>query len=176
LKRCTKCRELKDKSAFSKNKKLSDGLAANCKACNRIYNESYHERHPDYRANWRKANPDYSANWRKKHPDYDRNWQRQRSASGIVYIWFDIRNKRYYIGAKWFPRASYVCSSPWMNNEYRARPQDFKRRILSRHDSIEEMHEEEFRLLQMIKPHEIGSRYYNRRIAKQGVGRWRQAA
>lgn len=51
-----------------------------------------------------------------------------------------------------------------MNNAYKRRPDDFKRRILatninSRHD----MYNEEFRWLSMIDDHQLGKKYYNLR-------------
>ena len=83
--------------------------------------------------------------------------------SGFVYIWFDRKHKRYYIGSHWgTPHDGYVCSSRWMRNSYRRRPTDFKRRILvanilDRKDTLVT----EFRFLQKIKPEELGKRYYN---------------
>jgi hypothetical protein len=50
---------------------------------------------------------------------------------GFVYIWFDRKHKRFYIGCHWGKENDgYVCSSPWMKQAYKHRPQDFKRKIL----------------------------------------------
>ena len=50
---------------------------------------------------------------------------------GFVYIWFDKKHRRYYVGCHWGNEYDgYVCSSSWMNQAYRIRPQDFKRRII----------------------------------------------
>jgi hypothetical protein len=63
---------------------------------------------------------------------------------GFVYLWFDKKHKRYYVGCRWGDEADgYICSSPWMLQGYSHRPQDFKRRVLSkiytnRRDLLEE--------------------------------------
>jgi hypothetical protein len=82
---------------------------------------------------------------------------------GFIYIWFDRKHKRYYIGSHWGTETDrYVCSSKWMNKAYARRTNDFKRRILKRvYSSRKDMLEEETRWLQMIKPEEIKIRYYN---------------
>jgi hypothetical protein len=87
--------------------------------------------------------------------------------TGFIYIWFDRKHKRYYIGSHWgSPDDGYICSSNWMRDAYRRRPQDFKRRILttittSRRDLLME----EQRWLYMIPEHQIGKRYYNIHLA-----------
>ena len=85
---------------------------------------------------------------------------------GFVYIWFDRKHKRYYIGCHWGKEDDgYVCSSPWMKQAYKHRPQDFKRKILK--SNIEErsdMFLEEQRYFNMIKPEELRIRYYNLNI------------
>lgn len=87
---------------------------------------------------------------------------------GFVYIWYDRKHKRYYVGSHWgFEDDGYVCSSSWMKKAYKYRPQDFKRRILKRiYSSKLDLHEEENRYLSMIssneiKPHNNTPRYYN---------------
>ena len=51
---------------------------------------------------------------------------------GFVYIWFDKKKKRYYIGCHWgHVDDKYICSSTWMRNSYSRRKQDFKKKILS---------------------------------------------
>jgi hypothetical protein len=90
---------------------------------------------------------------------------------GFVYIWFDRKHKRYYVGCHWgFVDDGYICSSPWMKKTYKNRPQDFKRRILKNNiHSKNEMYDEEMRWLKMIKISEIKPsnefpRYYNLNI------------
>ena len=86
---------------------------------------------------------------------------------GFVYIWYDRKHKRFYIGCHWGTvDDGYVCSSSWMTQAYKHRPSDFKRKILKTSLSREEMYNEEFRWLQMIKPHEIKQKYYNLNIFK----------
>ena len=84
---------------------------------------------------------------------------------GFIYIWFDRKHKRYYVGSHWGTEDDgYVCSSKWMSMARLRRPSDFKRRILKRiYDSRQNLYEEETRWLQMIKPSEIKVRYYNLR-------------
>ena len=51
---------------------------------------------------------------------------------GFVYIWFDRKHKRYYIGCHWgTENDGYICSSNWMRDAYNRRPNDFKRKILT---------------------------------------------
>lgn len=83
--------------------------------------------------------------------------------TGFVYIWYDRKHKRYYIGSHWgAENDGYVCSSRWMRNAYKRRPHDFKRRIVSTVDSNRgDLLAEEYRWLQMISKDHLGSKYYN---------------
>lgn len=81
---------------------------------------------------------------------------------GFVYLWFDRKHKRYYIGCHWGTiDDGYVCSSSWMMQAYPKRKEDFKRRIVKTGLTRECMYIEEQRYLDMIKPEEIKIRYYN---------------
>ena len=81
---------------------------------------------------------------------------------GFVYIWFDKKHKRYYVGCHWGKEDDgYICSSVWMRNSYKYRKDDFKRRILKRVYLREELFKTEDYYLNMIKEHEFGKRYYN---------------
>jgi hypothetical protein len=82
---------------------------------------------------------------------------------GFVYLWFDRKHKRYYVGSHWgTENDGYVCSSIWMRKSHTRRPNDFKRRILKRlTTSRSELLTEEQRWLNMIKPTEKKIRYYN---------------
>lgn len=86
------------------------------------------------------------------------------SKHGFVYIWYDRKHKRYYIGCRWGKETDgYICSSPWMKAAYRRRPEDFKRRILETdiHDR-QTLLEREYAWLQLTKKEELaGPRYYN---------------
>lgn len=83
--------------------------------------------------------------------------------TGFVYIWFDRKHKRYYIGSHWGrENDGYICSSRWMRNAYKRRPDDFRRRIITRVESGRgDLLAEEYKWLQMIPNEELGKRYYN---------------
>jgi len=83
---------------------------------------------------------------------------------GFVYIWYDSKNKRYYIGSHWGTEDDgYICSSRWMRNAYKRRPSSFKRRIISRiYTCRKDLLIKEYTWLSMIKQEELkGIRYYN---------------
>jgi hypothetical protein len=81
---------------------------------------------------------------------------------GFVYIWYDRKHKRYYIGSHWGTETDgYICSSRWMRKSYKRRPQDFKRKILKRVDDRKETIIEEYRYLSLIDETELGKKYYN---------------
>lgn len=84
---------------------------------------------------------------------------------GFIYVWRDKKYNKYYIGRHWgFIEDGYVCSSVNMRNNQRNRPSDFKRRIISKVSSKEELVIEEQRWLNMIKPNECLTKYYNRSL------------
>ena len=81
---------------------------------------------------------------------------------GFVYIWRDRKHKRYYIGCHWgYIDDGYICSSVWMRNSYKRRPQDFKRRILEIVKENDNIYDIEHKWLSFIKIEELGKRYYN---------------
>lgn len=81
---------------------------------------------------------------------------------GFVYLWYDVKKNMYYVGCHWGTETDgYICSSKWMRDSYRRRPQDFRRRIVKTNLSREQMYLEEQRYFDMIKPEEIKKRYYN---------------
>lgn len=82
--------------------------------------------------------------------------------TGFVYIWYDRKRKMYYIGCHWgTEQDGYICSSVRMKNAYKKRPLDFKRRIIQRNISRNELYQEEFKWLSKIKPEELKIKYYN---------------
>ena len=91
---------------------------------------------------------------------------------GFVYIWFDRKHKRYYVGSHWGTEDDgYICSSSWMKRAYKLRHQDFRRRIIARvTTSRQDLLLEENRWLQMIDDDELGSRFYN--LTKHLNGHW----
>lgn len=90
---------------------------------------------------------------------------------GLVYIWFDKKLKRYYVGSHWgYEDDGYICSSRWMLNTYTKRPEDFKRRIIKRiYTNRKDLLDEEQRFLNMIKPIEIVSSYNNTTNEKRNL-------
>lgn len=80
---------------------------------------------------------------------------------GFVYIWYDRKHKRYYVGSHWGREDDgYVCSSSWMMQAYRIRPNDFRRKIIARiYTTRTDLLAEENRWLQMIKQSEMASFY-----------------
>jgi len=82
-----------------------------------------------------------------------------------VYLWRDRLLNRYYLGYHNGSNPNYVCSSKPMMEEYKARPEDFTRRILAT-GTQEEMAVLERELLLKRKKH-LGERYYNIMIPKE---------
>lgn len=87
---------------------------------------------------------------------------------GFVYLWYDRKFKRYYVGCHWGTvDDGYICSSSWMKTSYNRRPNDFKRRILkSNIKHRPDMYIEEQKYLDMItedeiKPKNPNPKYYN---------------
>lgn len=93
---------------------------------------------------------------------YSRN-QNENEKYGFVYLWFDKKHNRFYLGCHWgTENDGYICSSTWMMQAYRIRPNDFKRKIIKTNITTrEETYIEEQRYLDMIKPEELRVRYYN---------------
>lgn len=82
---------------------------------------------------------------------------------GFVYIWFDKKHKRFYIGSHWGTEDDgYICSSSWMKQAYKRRPNDFKRKILITNiqNRVETFKTENY-WLKFIKIEELGKKYYN---------------
>ena len=93
-------------------------------------------------------------------------------AYGFVYLWYDRKHRRWYLGCRWGNESDgYICSSTWMKRAYKRRPQDFVRRIIARiYTDRKDLLKEEHRWLQMIKPEELGKRYYN--LRNHHFGHW----
>lgn len=88
---------------------------------------------------------------------------------GFVYIWYDRKHKRFYIGCHWgLVDDGYICSSNWMRRSYKRRPQDFKRRIIETVYSRNDLLQAEGRWLSMIPVEELGKSYYNLRNHTNG--------
>lgn len=82
---------------------------------------------------------------------------------GFVYIWYDRKRKKFYVGCHWgHVDDGYICSSGVMLKAYKRRPQDFTRKILSTAiTNKSSLLDEEFVWLSKIKPHELKIKYYN---------------
>jgi len=91
---------------------------------------------------------------------------------GFVYIWYDSKHKRYYVGSHWgTENDGYVCSSKWMLQAYKRRPEDFRRRIISKiNTNRQDLLNEENKWLQLIKSEEIKVKYYN--LRNHEFGHW----
>ena len=83
----------------------------------------------------------------------------------FVYLWRDSLKSRYYLGFHNGSNPSYICSSKHMMKEYKARPQDFKRRILKVGARKEMAVLERELLLKRIK--HLNERYYNLMIPRK---------
>ena len=92
-----------------------------------------------------------------------------QNSYGFIYVWYDRKHKRYYVGSHWGNEDDgYICSSKWMRVAYKYRSGDFKRRVVYRsyNNDRKSLYIEEQRWLDMIKPTEIKPtnptpRYYN---------------
>ena len=91
---------------------------------------------------------------------------------GFVYIWRDKKHKKLYIGCHWGSEDDgYICSSTLMRNNYRNRPQDFRRKILQRvFTTRTDLLEVEYRWLQLIPELQLGVKFYNKN--KHKFGHW----
>lgn len=91
--------------------------------------------------------------------------------TGFIYLWFDRKHKRFYLGSHLgTENDGYICSSKWMKQSYKRRPQDFRRRILKRYIRKQFLKEEEKKWLNLIKSEELGKRYYNLSKIMNGNG------
>lgn len=82
---------------------------------------------------------------------------------GFIYLWFDKKNKMYYLGCHWGKiDDGYICSSNRMRDAYRRRPQDFKRRVIQKNIPKENLLSIEHKWLSLITESELGTKYYNR--------------
>lgn len=86
LKRCSKCKEYKDKTSFGKKKKSPDGLDYWCKACNSLYaTKKYKENAEEIKSNRRvyyqenkEQELDYAREYRETHREETREYARKR--------------------------------------------------------------------------------------------------
>ena len=73
---CGGCQNVLPRSSFYKNSKRLDGLATQCKSCNKVYEKKYREKHREKRLlehkEWRKNNPGAYSACQKKWRDANR--------------------------------------------------------------------------------------------------------
>lgn len=88
---------------------------------------------------------------------------------GFIYIWYDRKRNMYYIGCHWGTEDDgYICSNNRMRDAYRRRPNDFRRRIIQKGITRENLLEEEYKWLQLVPDDQLGKKYYNLRKHKWG--------
>ena len=91
--------------------------------------------------------------------------------TGFIYIWYDKKHQRYYIGSHLGDENDgYICSSRWMKQSYKRRPDDFKRRIIRKNIPKSGLKEEESKWLALIQTEELGKKYYNLSKIMNGNG------
>ena len=77
MKTCTKCKEEKELSLFSKQKKGKNGLRSYCKSCEKEYRENNKEKIKEYRENNKEYFKEYYENnkekYKEKHKEYYEN-------------------------------------------------------------------------------------------------------
>lgn len=91
---------------------------------------------------------------------------------GFVYIWYDRKRKMYYVGSHWgSENDGYICSSNRMRDAYRRRPDDFKRKIISKvYSNRQDLLSIEYKWLSLVEDKELGKKYYN--LTKHQNGHW----
>ena len=102
MKRCSKCKQLKHKNNFGKNKKAKDGLNYYCKSCNVLHVKEYRLNHPKYRQNYweknrrkiRKYKLEYNRKNRDKKAKWDRTYEEKHRAE------LNIKKREYVIKNK----------------------------------------------------------------------------
>jgi hypothetical protein len=83
MKKCNKCLEVKELSEFVKRSASPDGLAYNCKACNKQRMKQYYEdnlekiseRMKQYYQENVESISEYQKQWREENPEYKRQWK-----------------------------------------------------------------------------------------------------
>lgn len=81
----------------------------------------------------------------------------------FVYCWTDHLTNKLYVGShKGSPEDGYVCSSKWMMEEYRIRPQDFTRQIIAE-GTLDDIRVLETKILQAENA-AVNENYYNKHM------------
>ena len=92
--------------------------------------------------------------------------------SGFIYIWFDTKRKKYYLGSHFGKKDDgYTGSNKRFSCAYKSRPETFRRRILEYYDEIthKNLLQREQLWLNLIKDVELhGIKYYNEKKVAAG--------
>lgn len=112
LKRCTKCGEEKPLEMFSRHKQGKDGLRAQCKACERVYQRDRQQSHPEAYA--AKKSRDAERLKQRYHEDPEYRAEQQAKARGRSAVYYQ-GNKPEILGRERVRRNT---------DEYRAKRQD----------------------------------------------------
>jgi hypothetical protein len=94
---------------------------------------------------------------------------------GFVYLWFDRRHRRYYLGSHMGDvNDKYVCSCNSMREAHRRHPGDFRRRIIwyCPVDDLTELRREEQRLLQTLRDDEVSKKGYKGKYYNKTRSTW----
>jgi hypothetical protein len=89
MKRCTKCRESKETTQFSKCSSNTDGLQHNCKSCNKEDNLKFRTQiNPEHHAEWQRNNPQRLVElvWKYRKADKGGQIYSIKNPNGEVYI------------------------------------------------------------------------------------------
>lgn len=84
--------------------------------------------------------------------------------NSFIYIWYNRVKKMFYIGKhSGSINDGYICSSKFMNRDYKRNPENFKRRILEYIFDTDgyQMLNAELKWLSMMEEHQLGKKYYN---------------
>jgi 5-methylcytosine-specific restriction endonuclease McrA len=91
MKKCSKCKNAKPSSCFSKNKSRKDGFHNICKDCVREYNSL----NKDHRKEYRLKNKVIYSEWNKNNPEYQKSWRINNKNKIKEYLEKeDVRQKR----------------------------------------------------------------------------------
>lgn len=77
-KRCSRCKEIKPKSEFGKNRNKKDGLSSYCKKCNSKYRKEWTKNNPEYRKEYYKNNSEKFRQYSKKYLENNQEKERER--------------------------------------------------------------------------------------------------
>lgn len=91
--------------------------------------------------------------------------------SGFIYLWWDIKRNKYYLGSHLgLPDDGYIGSNKRFLSAYKSRPNTFKRKILENvsFTSYEELRKRENAWLSLIKDEELRKKYYNEKKVAAG--------